>query len=276
MKNLMLRYAVAVIAIPLILLLLMAAPSWVFNLFAAAVMLAALYEWLSLIQTQKIAAPRFLGMATGLVMLCGIWGFALSDDGLYLYITAILILTGISVFGLTNLNHDIKQKAMGNGSVVMAIMICCWGGGSLILIREMQYIPDGRFWIILLFAMVWSGDAGAMHFGKLLGRHKLTPIISPRKTIEGLIGGIIVATVAGFLVRHYLHLPIPIWHMILLAPISVLLAHLGDLTGSMAKRVAGVKDSGHMIPGHGGYLDRFDNLMFSAPFLYLYIRTFIG
>ncbi len=139
----------------------------------------------------------------------------------------ILVLTGISIYGLINLHNDIKQKTLGNNSIIMALLMCCWGGGSLILIRELDTIPDGRVWILLLFAMVWCGDAGAMHVGKLLGRHKLTPIISPKKTVEGLIGGIIIATAAAWIVHHYLKLPIPLWHLWLLAPATVLLAHVG-------------------------------------------------
>ncbi|MBN1880066.1 phosphatidate cytidylyltransferase [bacterium] len=276
MRNLFLRYAVAVVAIPVILLILWIGPSWAFNLFTTVIMMAALNEWLNLFRTQKLAAPRILSITMGLVMTGGMWAFSLTNDGLYLYITTTLVMTGICLFGLIDLHHDIKQKVLGNGSITLALLLSCWGGGSLILLREMNSTPDGRFWIVLLFVMVWVGDAGAMHIGKLIGRHKLAPIISPKKTVEGLIGGILISTAMGCFFHHFLHLPIPVWHIGIIAPITVLLAHLGDLTGSIVKRVAGVKDSGKGIPGHGGYLDRFDNLMLTAPFLYLYVRMILG
>lgn len=275
MKNMLLRYLVAVIAIPLIVLLLMAAPSWMFNMFVIAVMFIVHYEWLMLFRALKLAAPAFLGLTMYLIMSCGIWAFAVFKDGFLLYVPVIMIILGSTVFGLINLHHDIKQKILGCSAVLMALFLCSWGGCSLVLIRETASIPDGRYWILLLFTMAWTGDAGAMHTGRLIGRHKLTPIISPKKTIEGLAGGIVASTAAGVAIHHYLPLGIPWWHILLLGPATVLLAHVGDLTASMTKRAAGVKDSGRLIPGHGGFLDRFDNLLLTAPMMYIYIRIFI-
>lgn len=275
MKNMLLRYLVAVIAIPLIVLLLVSAPSWMFNLFVTVVMLIVHLEWQGLIRSMKLAAPMFLGVAMCLLLLSGIWGFAVSNDGLYLYVSMLLIILGSAIFGIINLRHDIKQKLLGGSAMVMGLLLCAWGGGSLILIRETNAAPDGRYWILLLFAMTWGGDAGAMHFGKWFGKHKLTPIISPKKTVEGLIGGMLISLVFGVILHHLLVFDSPRWHIYFLAPITVLLAHVGDLTASMTKRIAGVKDSGRLIPGHGGFLDRFDNLLLTAPMMYIYIKAFI-
>jgi phosphatidate cytidylyltransferase len=276
MKNMLARYSVAIIAIPAILIILMTAPSWVFNLIVTVIMLATLYEWIKLFRALKLAAPMFLSMTMGFAMLAGIWAYAVSDDGFFLVASVMPVILGIAFFGLTNLHHDIKQKTLGNGAVLMALFLCAWGGGSLILVREFSHANlDGRHWILLLFALAWSGDAGAMHIGKLIGRHKMTPIISPQKTVEGIIGGIVVATASGYAMHHYFELGVPLWHIFILAPLTVVLAHIGDLTASMAKRAAGVKDSGRIIPGHGGFLDRFDNLLLTAPLMYLYVQIFV-
>ncbi len=276
MKNMLTRYLVAILAIPLILAALMLAPSWVFNTFVTFAMMATLFEWMKLFRGLKIAAPIFLSMTMGLALLAGIWAYSVSDNGFFLFASVMPVMLGLTCFGLMNLHHDIKQKTLGNGAVLLALFLCAWGGGSLILLRELPQVnPDGRYWIILLFALAWSGDAGAMHVGKIIGRHKLTPIISPKKTIEGLIGGIVVSAIAGFVMHRYLPFTMPLWHVFILAPLTVVMAHIGDLTASMAKRAAGVKDSGRMIPGHGGFLDRFDNLLLTAPLIYLYIRIFI-
>lgn len=275
MKNMLLRYLVAVIAIPLIVLLLVYAPSWMFNLFVTVVMLVVYGEWLGLLRNMKVAAPTFLGLIMCLMLEGGIWGFAVFKDGLFLYLSIVLTILGSAIFGIINQHHDIKQKFLGGGAMMMGMLLCAWGGGSLILVRETTCVPDGRYWILLQFAMTWGGDAGAMHFGKWFGKHKLTPIISPKKTVEGLLGGMLTSIVFGVLLHHLAAFNTPRWHIYLLAPITVLLAHVGDLTASMAKRVAGVKDSSRLIPGHGGFLDRFDNLLLTAPMIYIYIKAFI-
>ncbi|MBN1295154.1 phosphatidate cytidylyltransferase [bacterium] len=272
MSNILTRYIVALIAIPTILYILFCAPSWVFNLLMALIMMLVLLEWLHLIQGLKLAAPLTLGMTMGAVLLTGITVFAVTGNGLFLFFTSILAVLGLNLFGLLNQAFDIKQRALGNAAMLMAVMMTAWGGGSIILIRESETIPDSRYWILLLFTMVWSGDTGAMHLGRRFGRHKLAPVISPKKTVEGLVGAVTCATITSAAVFHLFHFPYPLWHVLIIAPITVALAHTGDLTASMIKRAAQVKDSGHLIPGHGGYLDRFDALLLSSPFVYLYIQ----
>ena len=124
--------------------------------------------------------------------------------------------------------------------------------------------------IILVFCLLWVNDIFAYLTGKLLGKHKLFPRISPGKTIEGSIGGLVFTLVSLIIFCHYSGwFPIP--HAIGLAIIAVVFGTLGDLCESMLKRQAGVKDSGKLIPGHGGILDRFDSIMFSVPFIFVYL-----
>ena len=124
--------------------------------------------------------------------------------------------------------------------------------------------------IILVFCLLWVNDIFAYLTGKLLGRHKLFPRISPGKTIEGSIGGLVFTMASLIIFCHYSQwFPIP--HAIGLAIIAVVFGTLGDLCESMLKRQAGVKDSGKLIPGHGGILDRFDSIMFSVPFIFVYL-----
>jgi len=272
MTNIVTRYLVAVIAVPVMIYVLIKLPSWVFALMVSGIMLMVLFEWLQLINGLKLTAPMTLGMTLGAVQLAGVYAFSVSNEGFVLFFTNLLVLLGLNSFGLINLSSDIKQRSVGNGIVLMAIMMCSLGGGSLMLLREVNFQPDGRFWVLMLLAVVWIGDAGAMHFGKMLGRHKLAPVISPKKTVEGLIAGAITGTLAGSAVYYLFDYSVPFWHILLLGPLLVILAHIGDLTASMTKRAARVKDSSHLIPGHGGYLDRFDNILLSAPFLYVYIK----
>jgi phosphatidate cytidylyltransferase len=133
------------------------------------------------------------------------------------------------------------------------------------LIRNMV---DGKQWVLFLIATVWAGDISAFLSGTLLGRHKLYPKISPKKTYEGLVGGI-VGSITVALAFALLFIPqLEIGFCIFLAIGLGVLGQLGDFTESMLKRSAQVKDSGSLIPGHGGMLDRLDSFLFSAPFLH--------
>ena len=124
--------------------------------------------------------------------------------------------------------------------------------------------------IILVLSLLWGNDIFAYLTGRLLGRHKLFPRISPGKTIEGSLGGLAFTVIATAVFAHYsAWLPMDV--AIGLAAIAVVFGTLGDLCESMLKRQAGVKDSGKLIPGHGGILDRFDSLMFSVPFIFVYL-----
>ena len=130
-----------------------------------------------------------------------------------------------------------------------------------------------RGWILLLVLAVWSYDTGAYLVGKSIGRHKFLTHISPSKTIEGLVGGVIATTVVVALLMVGLgQNPL---HALLLGPLTALAAQSGDLAESVIKRAAGAKDSGTLIPGHGGMLDRVDSFVFAAPVVTLYVIALI-
>jgi phosphatidate cytidylyltransferase len=131
-----------------------------------------------------------------------------------------------------------------------------------------------RGWILLLLLAVWSYDTGAYLVGRRFGRERFLTHISPSKTYAGLIGGIIATTVVVGLLL--IGLGQPIWHAVILGPIAALAAQAGDLAESMVKRAAGAKDSGTLIPGHGGMLDRVDSFLFAAPVVTLYVVALIA
>jgi phosphatidate cytidylyltransferase len=129
--------------------------------------------------------------------------------------------------------------------------------------------------LTMFFAMVMLTDTGAYYTGRSLGRHKLAPRVSPGKTVEGAVGGFITATLAGPLCRYTFFPEIPLWQAVLLGAAIGLVGQVGDLAESMLKRGAKVKDSGNLLPGHGGMLDRVDSILFCAPLLYYYARLFL-
>ena len=124
--------------------------------------------------------------------------------------------------------------------------------------------------LLLVFVILWANDTFAYLTGRLLGKHKLFERISPGKTIEGSIGGLVFTLAGIMLFSHYVDW-LSLWQAIGMGLIAVVFGTLGDLCESMLKRQAGVKDSGNLIPGHGGVLDRFDSVLFAVPFVYVFL-----
>ena len=154
-----------------------------------------------------------------------------------------------------------------------------WMLGFVITLR---YTPDGvlGLWYLMLpMLAIIASDVGAFTFGKLFGKTKLAPQISPNKTLEGSLGGvglaIVVVSVTSFLLERYLNMRIDIYDAILFGILVSSSAQLGDLFESLIKRWAGVKDAGGFLPGHGGVLDRIDSTLFAVPMTYYFVALFI-
>jgi len=129
----------------------------------------------------------------------------------------------------------------------------------------------GIEWMMILFAVIWSGDSAALIVGKRFGRTPFAPALSPKKTNEGALGGLLAGIAAALLLQHFLFQELPLPHVIGTSLLVGIFSQLGDLAESMLKRAAEIKDSSRLIPGHGGVLDRLDSLLFGFPVLYLYL-----
>lgn len=130
--------------------------------------------------------------------------------------------------------------------------------------------------LLFLFGVLWLGDTAAMGIGRWIGRRKLAPTVSPGKTIAGLVGGVAGALLVGLIMSSWKFRHLPVWHVLGIAAGASLVGQMGDLVESMWKRSLGIKDSSAIIPGHGGVLDRFDSLLFAAPFMYVYLMLLQG
>jgi phosphatidate cytidylyltransferase len=142
-----------------------------------------------------------------------------------------------------------------------------------LLISKIPFGKDGfnPQIIIGIFILIWTNDTFAYIVGKSIGKHKLYEKISPKKTIEGFIGGVLFSIIAGYFIsKYYTESAIVIW--LIIAAIVAVFGTIGDLIESKFKRIAGVKDSGKIMPGHGGVLDRLDSIIFAAPFVYLFYK----
>ncbi len=166
-------------------------------------------------------------------------------------------------------SHELDEALPSSAIAVMATLYVGMLGGSLIRLHQ-DFPQDGPHLVFFLLLVVWLGDAGAYYVGKNFGNRRLSPRISPKKSVEGLIGGVLSSTIAAVVI-HFTFFPrFPLLHAAIAGAVLSLAGVVGDLAESMWKRSAAVKDSGTLIPGHGGFLDRFDSIFYTTPLLYVY------
>ncbi|HEX6178086.1 MAG TPA: phosphatidate cytidylyltransferase [Thermoanaerobaculia bacterium] len=259
------RYArelTAAVLSPITVYLVFFAPRVAFDIAVAVVSLLAMYEFLILGRKKGYDIPIFLCLLIALLIMAAFVVEDLSVE-IGMYVTLLVIPASYVVA-----RKDIESALPSTAVAVLATMYVGMLGGSLIRLRD--DFPEGPRLVGFLLLVVWLGDAGAYYTGKKFGRHKLSPRISPKKTIEGLAGGVLTSVVAAIAI-HYIFLDeVPVVHAAIMGAILSVAGVIGDLAESMWKRSAAVKDSGTLIPGHGGFLDRLDSILYTAPILYIY------
>ena len=178
----------------------------------------------------------------------------------------------IYVFAESIFRGKVAGELLAATLKLTGILTIGWAlGYHLILLRNAE--PVGMHLIFLLAGIIWSSDTGAYLVGRAFGKHKLGTPVSPRKTVEGTIGGLVVGTLTSFVISMVLLQGTLTWvNAVFIGLLLSVLGQLGDLSASLMKRTAGVKDSGQVIPGHGGFIDRCDSLIFSTPVLYYYLE----
>lgn len=169
-----------------------------------------------------------------------------------------------------------KQPYIANvATTLLGMVYCGWFPLHLIFLRDLSCpkYDSGLGFVVLMFTAILLTDVGCYYVGTKFGKHKLAPVISPNKTIEGSIGGMFFAILGAVVVGLFIDLP---WYMSAIAGvICTVFAQIGDLCESMLKRDAGVKDSGSSLPGHGGFLDRTDSFILTIPIMYYFCKCFI-
>ena len=237
---------------------------YLYDATIALIAALALYEFLLLGRRKGYEIPIALCIV---IMLFIVAAFVLEPISVEMGVFATLLIVPASyVFGRKALDDALPSSAIA----VMATLYVGMLGGSLIRLRNDFPERIGPKLVFFLILVVWLGDAGAYYVGKQFGRHPLSPRISPKKTIEGGIGGIAVAIITAIVIRSTFFPEFPLVHAVIAGIILSIAGVIGDLAESMWKRSAAVKDSGTLIPGHGGFLDRFDSIFYTAPILYVY------
>lgn len=196
-----------------------------------------------------------------------IGGFLLIGES-YLYKGEHGILAFFIVFMLLIINLVLLNKiSLATMAVSLLGVVYLSFLKYILLLRD---LPNGFLLIFMAFLLTWMVDTGAYFSGRFFGHKKLAPSISPNKTQEGAIGGIII-TILTAVVLHFTLIPIGVFNAVILGFLISILGQLGDLFESFIKRSANVKDSGNLLPGHGGVLDRFDSILFTVPITYYFI-----
>ncbi|HEQ99654.1 MAG TPA: hypothetical protein ENO22_09975 [candidate division Zixibacteria bacterium] len=272
MKELFTRVIVAIIAIPLIAAVILygKAPTVIFVNILVCV---ALWEY------YKLSGIRIKFFSQILIILQGIvtsWlVFYYGETALFYSILAAFFILGLSnIFRRDFALATTRMVNMFYGFFYIMLF------NFLILIREMDIIRYddyrwGAFWIWFLFAVIFVCDTAAYFVGKPLGRIKFSPTVSPNKTVEGFIAGLVFGSLAAYGFSLLALHDVAKWKMVLLGFTIALIGQLGDLMESLFKRRMGVKDSSNIIPGHGGVLDRFDSTLLALPTLYFLLKYFI-
>lgn len=257
------RELTALVLSPIAVYIIGWANAYVFDFTIGLVASLALYEFLILGKRKGYHLPIVLCI---LVMLFIIAAFVLEPISVEMGVfVTLLVIPASYVFARGDLADALPSSAIA----VMATLYVGMLGGSLVRLRN-DFARTGPKLVFFLLLVVWLGDAGAYYVGKMLGRHPLSPRISPKKTIEGGIGGVAASVLTATVVHFTFFREFPLVHAIIAGVLLSIAGMIGDLAESMWKRSAAVKDSGTLIPGHGGFLDRFDSIFFTAPILYVY------
>jgi phosphatidate cytidylyltransferase len=288
------RVLTAVVLILVVLLAVLKAPFWLYGMLCGVVGILALREFLDLVEAHGIRPLRRLAFSITLLLLAVPIALLNGKDNpsnviLPIFVAGAAIVWVPIVFVAAMRTTDLRQALASAGSSALGIMYLVFPLNCLIALR---IVPDSWFLLFFLFFCVWAGDIFAFYVGSRFGRHKLAPRISPNKTWEGAIASVTGSLVVSWawlsfapqLSRVFLRFHLtqsafdsdqysaasPLWPMMFLALAVNVAAQLGDLVESMLKRGAGVKDSGSLLPGHGGVLDRIDALLFAAPIVWYY------
>ncbi len=267
----MARILTAAVLVPLVVLLLLKGPFWLLVVVAGLVAMLACWEFLVLADATGASTPRIVVMVA-MVALFTTTFFRPE------WMLPVLTASALGIFAIVCFRSPLNRVLWNTSASLFGLL---YTGVTLTTLPRLSLEENGPALLLFLFFAVWSGDVAALYVGRAFGRHKLAPAISPNKTWEGsmasiagsmLVGGLLLLLAS--LLQHHgiatLSYPGPVVHWLLLAALLNIAAQIGDLVESALKRGAGVKDSGKLLPGHGGILDRIDALLFAAPVLWFF------
>lgn len=262
------RVLSAVVFLPVFWLIVKKLHHGVFEMMMAAAALLALWELYRLASARGLRCHRLLGAVVAVLVLAS---FAFEE-----FDVRYALAFGLIALPLASLRRG-GDWGPALAEIGATFFIASFVGvlfGYLIGLRTIDDLPKGEETgsdlVFLLFFVVWGSDTAAYYVGTRLGRRPLAPLVSPKKTVEGAVGGVLGALLAAFVARGWFFRRLGVVDCVVLGLLLGVVGILGDLVESMLKRGAGLKDSASLVPGHGGILDRVDSLLYAGPVLYYY------
>jgi phosphatidate cytidylyltransferase len=254
------RVLSTLVLLPIFIWIVLGAPIWVFG--ATVVLLAAMGQWefTGMYERAGVRLSRALGLIGGTLVTAS---FALP-------ISERVVFTGVLLLVLTALlwtPRDGPADWQGTAVTVFGIGYVNWLLGYAFWLRELE---AGKEWVLLLVWVTWLGETAAYLVGSVAGRHALAPRVSPKKTVEGALAQLVVSVVAAVIARAWFFPALSLPGAVTVGALLGVTGQVGDLVESALKRSVGTKDTGSLIPGHGGVLDRIDSLLFNTPVLFYY------
>jgi len=265
-SNLTIRLATAGVMVPLIIALLFWGPAWGWLLFLLVASVTAALEVFSMAYPGDTRA-KLVGIAMTWALVLAIW-FAATRPWLLLAVVLLVPVCSVllALWRFSGVEGAALQMATGSfGTLWVGV-----GFGSVAAIRVVGG-HDGPAYVVLALGLAWLTDTGGYFTGRAWGKHKLWPAVSPNKTVEGAIGGVVIAVGSVLVARLVLIDSLSLRDAVMLGVIGSVAGILGDLGESLLKRSVGIKDSGGIVPGHGGMLDRVDAVMVTAPITLSYL-----
>jgi phosphatidate cytidylyltransferase len=252
------RIVTALLLIPFFIYIVLWAPQWAFLVTVSAVALLCFREYADLAARHGIQKPNVFGYVAGLLLL-----LLPGKDG------AFFVLVAIVAMSLALRSREMAQALPDAAALLLGV---AYVFGSLRCAVELRSI--NAYWLFFALSLNWAGDIAALYVGRMFGRHKLAPEVSPGKSWEGSIASTVASVVYGAFYFRSLLPAVPLAGALGLTVVANIAGQLGDLCESAMKRGAGVKDSGNLLPGHGGWLDRVDSSLFALPVVYVVVTTF--
>src|SRR6476469_6439756 len=248
---------------------------WLFVALAAVAMFVGLWEFYQLAKRLTIKPDLVAGYTASVA----IFTVSLYNDVLFLLVVSqlvIIVLTAGVLIAAALRGTEFDKLISSTGATIVGVLYVSFFGSFLVALRTGFPQRLSAHILIFFFMVLMGGDAGAYYTGRSLGKRKLAPKISPGKTWEGVIGGIVAALLMATLAHYWFFRELPLKWTLPLAFVMTVVGILGDLTESALKRGAGAKDAANILPGHGGILDRLDSLLFNAPLIYYFARFYFN
>lgn len=253
---------------------------WLFVIIAAFALGAGLFEFYSLTKALGLKADAAVAYIGAALLFAAFLVDAPANAPDLLLLALAVVIIGIFLKQAFRFRADFSKMLAGAGVTILGVLYVAFLGGFLVAIRvgfELPLHPYLSTHLLSYFFMVIFGaDAGAYFVGKAFGKHKLIPSISPGKTWEGLVGGLIAAAIFAAISTFWFFPELPYQFSVPLGVVMAGVSVLGDLTESAMKRGSNKKDAASILPGHGGFLDRLDSLLFNAPILYYFARFYFS